>query len=292
MFESFIEKAKETPRQKPITLDLASNMALNPTLLWNKLEQIDFIDDKDLFNLLKGYFTDILDEIFDSKNQKFVGLFTNPKFISALTQVLYNTELPEKYKRRTNKMTYDYLVLRDNKDSYVEELLMAMAKTANRDKIPKLCALGIPESVASLLVMSRYSSEKEIVNVRRLNHILMSQPVATMTEQKIVDIYLALFNHILPLFEGVMLDVVSPQNMSPDEAEIYGIITLAALDLMNELPLASIKHGLQLFIDDKRILYPDNHLRLNLESCSPHDYPRLLTAIDLLKNDGVYIPTF
>lgn len=292
MFENFIEKAKETPQQKPLTLDLASNMALNPSLLWNKLEQIDSIDDKELFNLLKGYFTDILDEIFVSKNPKFIGLFTNPKFISTLTQVLYNTELPDKYKRRINKMTYDYIILRDNKDNYVEELLMAMAKTANRDKIPRLCALGIPESIASLLTMSRYSSEKEIVNVRRLNHILMMQPVETMTEQKIVDIYLALFSHVLPLFEGVMFDVVSPQNMNQSEAEIYGLITLAALDLMNELPIVSIKHGLQLFIDDKRILYPDNHLRINLESCSPHDYPRVLTAIDLLKNDGVHIPTF
>ena len=292
MFDQFVNKLKEEPVTEPILLNMSNNMVLNPSLLWKKLEMIDQLEDKELYSILYNYYETILDEIFDSKNNKFVWLFTNPKFISTLTQVLYNVELKDKHKRRINKMAYDYLELKDTKDEYVQSLLIAMSKTANRTKIPNICALGIPESVAASLAMARYSSEKEIANVRRLNRILMNQPVETMTEQRIVDIYMVLFSHILPLFEGVMLDIVSPQNMGPQQSEIYGLITLAALDLMNELPINQIKYGLTLFSEDKRVLYPENRLRINLESCSENDYPRLLQAIDLLKHEGVYIPKY
>lgn len=291
MYQQFYNQMQMNPTQT-ITLDLSSNMMLNPSILWNKLSNIDTLDDKELFDILKGYYEMILNEIFVSKDQKFVNLFTNPKFISAMTQVLYNIQLPDTQKRRLNKMAYDYLALKTDKDDYIQSLLMGMCKTVNRDIIPKLCGIGLPESIAALLAMARFSSDKDIYNVRRLNRILMNQPEEMMTEQMIVNIYLALFDHILPLFEGVMLDVVSPQTMSPSQAEIYGLISLAILDLMNELPTLSIKQGILKFIEDKNILYPDSHIRFNLEACSANDYPKFLTAIDMLKSEGVYSSVF
>ena len=123
-------------------------------------------------------------------------------------------------RRRLNKMCYDYLVLDKNniKDEYVSGLLMTLSKTVNRDKIPTLCAIPLPEDIASLFALSRYSSEKEIINVRRLNKALMKQSVSVITEQRIIDIYLALFDHVLPLFTGVMLDVISPQSLNENSA--------------------------------------------------------------------------
>lgn len=291
MFDQFYTQMQATPANT-VTLDLSANMMLNPSRLWEKLSVIDTIDDKELFELLKGYYEMILNEIFLNKEQKFIGLFTNPKFISCMTQVLYNVQLPDQQKIRLNKMAYDYLVLRDNKDEYIQSLLMNMSKIVNRDYIPKLCGVGLPESIAALLAMARFSSTKDISNVRRLNRILMQQPENTLTEQMIVDIYLVLFDHILPLFEGIMLDVCSPQMMTPPQAEIYGLISLAILDLMNELPTASIKQGILRFIEDKNIMYPDSHIRFNLEACSANDYPRFLAAIDQLKQEGVYSSVF
>ena len=195
-------------------------------------------------------------------------------------------------KRRLNKMSFDYLMIDENdRDKYISGLLMALSKTVNRDKIPRLCTIALPEDMSSLLSLSRYSSEKEVLNVKRLNKVLMSQPLTSLSEQKIVDIYLALFEHVLPLFTGVLLDVVSPQNMNSNSSEIYGLITLAMLDIMNELPIADIKTGLVRFEETRQIWYPDSPLRLNLESCSEEDYPRVLCAIDQLKTEGVYITT-
>ena len=291
MFDQFYTQMQANPVQT-VKLDLSANMMLNPSILWNKLSTIDAMDDKELFDLLNGYYDMILNEIFLNKERRFIELFTVPKFISCMTQVLYNVRVTENQKIRLNKMAYDYLILKADKDEYVRSLLIGLSKAVNRDYIPKLCGLGIPESIAALLAMARFSSTKDIHNVRRLNHILMQQPENTLTEQMIVDIYLVLFDHILPLFEGIMLDVWSPQMMTPPQAEVYGLISLAILDLMNELPTASKKQGILRFIEDKNIMYPDSHIRFNLEACSASDYPRFLAAIDSLKQEGVYSSVF
>lgn len=289
-------KPASVDSQGSVTLDFTSNVTLTPEMLVNKLKNINVMTDKEVYELVNDYYEDILTDIFIKKEKQekseFTDLFTVPKFIIALTQVMYTLTPSHTTRRRLNKMSYDYLVLKErNRDPYVSGLLMALSKTVNRDKIPKLCTLPLPEDLASLLALSRYSSEKEVLNVKRLNRVLLNQPADSITEQKIVDIYLSLFEHILPLFTGVMLDVISPQNLSPNTAEVYGLITLAALDIMNELPIVDIKKGLTMFDEDRKIQYPDSPLRINLESCSQEDYPRLLKAIDLLKQEGVYIST-
>lgn len=291
MYESFV-KDLSAHKKVEVKLDLSQNMILNPQLLWNKLSDIENIEDSELYKILSNYLERILDEIFTNKNTKFISLFTTPKFISVLTQVLYNITLTDSQRKKLNKMAYDYLIKKSDKDDYVSSLLSVMAKVVNRDIIPVLCGLGIPESVAAMLAMARYSNEKEIINVRRLNRILMQQPPENISEQLIIDIYCKLFDHMLALFEGVMLDVVSPQVMSSGEAEIYGLITLATLDIFEALPMETLKYGLTLFEQDKRVVYPDYHVRINLESCSPQDYPRLIAAIDALKLNDIYMPAF
>lgn len=292
----YIKPAEDTGS---VTIDFSANVLLTNDMLAEKIKSLDNLSDQDIYILVRDYYDTILTDIFESKdnNKKsdFIDLFMQPKFIIALTQVMYNIppeNITSQTKRRLNKMSFDYLMIDENdRDKYISGLLMALSKTVNRDKIPRLCTIPLPEDMASLLALARYSSEKEVLNVKRLNKVLMSQPLTSLSEQKIVDIYLALFEHVLPLFTGVLLDVVSPQNMNSNSSEIYGLITLAMLDIMNELPIADIKTGLVRFEETKQIWYPDSPLRLNLESCSEEDYPRVLCAIDQLKSEGVYITT-
>lgn len=292
----YIKPAEDTGS---VTIDFSANVLLTNDMLAEKIKSLDNLSDQDIYILVRDYYDTILTDIFESKdnNKKsdFIDLFMQPKFIIALTQVMYNIppeNITSQTKRRLNKMSFDYLMIDENdRDKYISGLLMALSKTVNRDKIPRLCTIPLPEDMASLLALARYSSEKEVLNVKRLNKVLMSQPLTSLSEQKIVDIYLALFEHVLPLFTGVLLDVVSPQNMNSNSSEIYGLITLAMLDIMNELPIADIKTGLVRFEETRQIWYPDSPLRLNLESCSEEDYPRVLCAIDQLKTEGVYIAT-
>ena len=281
-----------------VTLDFTSNVTMSDEKLIDVLSNIDNMSDREAYKIVNDYYDTILNIIFDNMasnielRRKAIEIFTIPKFIISITQVMYSVTPSHLVRRRLNKMCYDYLVLEDHKDEYVSGLLMTLSKTVNRDKIPVLCAVPLSEDLASMLALARYSSEKDVTNVKRLNRVLMIQPMESMSEQRIIDIYLALFDHVLPLFTGVMLDVVSPQTLNDSSSEIYGLITLAALDIMEELPFVDIKKGLVLFDQDRRIQYPDSPLRINLESCSAADYPRLLKAIDSLKEEGVRISTF
>ena len=291
------DNIKTAPESKAsIVLDFYTNVILDPESLQKKMSTLNNLSDKEIYDLVKEYYDTILNIIFTSydKSMKtfFVDLFTNAKFVQALTQAMYTETISDTNKKRLNKMCYDYLVISDHdaKD-YTSGLLMSLAKTINRDKIPLLCAIPLPEDLASMIALSRYSSENEIVNVKRLNRVLMNQPIDSISEQIIVDIYLTLFDHVLPLFTGVMLDVESPSNMTSNSMEVYGVITLAALDIMNELPIADIKKGLVMFDEDRSMQYSDRPIRINLESVTPSDYPRILMAIDQLKNEGVYIST-
>ena len=234
----YIKPAEDTGS---VTIDFSANVLLTNDMLADKIKSLDNLSDQDIYILVRDYYDTILTDIFESKdnNKKsdFIDLFMQPKFIIALTQVMYNIppeNITSQTKRRLNKMSFDYLMIDENdRDKYISGLLMALSKTVNRDKIPRLCTIPLPEDMASLLALARYSSEKEVLNVKRLNKVLMSQPLTSLSEQKIVDIYLALFEHVLPLFTGVLLDVVSPQNMNSNSSEIYGLITLAMLDIMN-----------------------------------------------------------
>lgn len=280
-----------------IGLDYSSMIQMTPETLYTSMQNtFKLMNDKDAFNLVKNNYKIMLSDIFDKKERKetsnFIKYFTDSRFLSIMTQVMYTEAPDEKSKRRLNKMCFDYIVLQSkNKDQYIVDLISALSRTINRDIIPILCTIPLSESMAATIALSRYSSEKENINIKRLNKVLMNQPLGTLDEEKIVNIYLKLFDHVLPLFTGVMLDVQSPQNMSSDAEEIYGMITLAMLDIMNELPIGDIKKGLKLFNEDRKILYPDSPLRMNLKCCSETDFPRFVRALDELELEGIIIDT-
>lgn len=263
--------------------------------LRDKLADIDSIPDTELYTLLRDYYKLILEDIFDKRAQNqrsdFIILFTKPKFIISLTSAIRSDQISDTAMQRLNTMCYDYLVACGDGDEYVGTLLIALAKVTNRYMISTLCTIPVAEDFAALLALARYSSPEEVVNVKRLNRVLMNQPVDMMSEQLIVDIYMTLFDHVLPLFTGVMLDVINQNDIPPNISEIYGLITLSILDIMNELPLSDIKRGLCLFDQNRKMMYPDNPLRFNLESIAPDDYPRILGAIDLLRKEGIFIST-
>ena len=186
-----IPVAQQNTQQNAVNIDISPTVVMDETMLLQKFRTT--MDSAELYKVISEYYKSILNNIFQNKEKgqvsPFTYLFTVPDFIITLTQVMYTETPDDVYRRRLNKMSYDYLVLKEHdQDKYISGLLMGLSKAINKDKIPKLCTLQLSEDFASLLLLARYSSEKEIINVRRLNRVLMNQPVNSLSEQKIVDI--------------------------------------------------------------------------------------------------------
>lgn len=289
MYEQFMRQPQTQQNTQTITVDF-SNM-IGGSNIKSKLSNIDSLTNADIYNIFGTYLNDILDCIFKDKDQQLIELFTNARFITIATQAMYNITPTTTQRRRLNKLAYDYLILKnDNKSKEISALMINFSKVVNKDITPRLCGYGLSEEVATMIALARYSSEREITNTKRLNRVIMQQPMKIMTEQMIVDIYCALYTSALDLFEGVMYDIASYQTLNENEKEIYGTITLALLDIINELPMSLIKEVLRCFTSNQQMLHPDSRLRFNIESFCPEDYPRLDECIQWMKNNGEQLP--
>lgn len=291
MFEEFMAHPDQQSQKEPtITIDFSCMVGRLD--IKNKFSCIDSMSDIDIYNAFTTYFNDILDGIFDDKDEFYIRLFTIARFVTIATSAMYNITPTITQRRRLNKLAYYYLFLKgDRKSQEISSLMINFSKVVNKDMTPRLCGYGLSEEVATMIALARYSSEKEIINTRRLNRVIMQQPMKIMTEQMIVNIYCALYTSALDLFEGVMYDIVSYQTLNENGKEIYGTITLALLDIINELPMDLIKEVLRSFTTNQQMLHPDSRLRFNIESFCPEDYPRLDECIQWMKNNGEALPT-
>ena len=218
-------------------------------------------------------------------------MFTNVRFVNIFNQVLSSTNITSNQRIYINKLAYDYWVNPDQKkDELVKDSLLNLSRTANRDIIPRLLGLGLPEKLCALLAMARFSSLKEIINVKRLNVLICNQSVEVFTEGMIVSVYCVLFDRITPLFDGIMFDAWEPIE-GMEIPELYSTINLAILDIMEQLPQDMIRSVLIDYADQKHLLYPDNRVRFNIKAISVEDYPRLCGVIDYLeKEENVFLP--
>jgi hypothetical protein len=190
-----------------------------------------------------------------------------------------------------NRLAYDYFTARGDKDNYIRALLVSLVKVVNRAITPSLIGLGLNEDLAAYLVNARYSSQKEDIQVKRLNLVIMNQDPDIMTEQMIVDIYGKLFDRITPLFSGIMYDFWPNELFINEEMEdVYATINIAILEIVNNLPEDIMYQLLKKFYESHQLINLDKKLRFNIYSFSKEDYPRLDYTLEVLKHEGIILP--
>lgn len=288
---NIIVKEKE---EKKINFSFADSAIFNPSIYKDKIKNIDIMSDKELFDLINSSYTSLLDELVKGNDPSYVDIFTNQKFLTVFIRVMSNVTLNDEYRLYCNKLAYDYIALKkEGKDENVKNLLLLLSKVVNKDLLPALLGLGIPDKVASYLILCRYSSRKEIVNVKRLNFMMVgSGLVELFTEQTIVYIYEKLFKSFTLLFEGTMFDV-DTIGFSENMDEIYSTISLAVLDLLENMTTDNIRKVLISYEGDYKALYSTpgvKTIRFSMYSVNKTDYPRINNVLDLLQNEGIYIP--
>jgi len=279
-----------------VDINIMDTPIFNIQVLYDKLSNIDKVSDKELYSLLKIGYKDLLKDIFNKDTPLYLTLLTNSKFITIFIQVLSSEILDYDCKVYCNKIAYDYLTLSENKDKYIQQLYYTLSKVVNRGIIPGLLGLGIQEDLASYIALARYSSLKEMINVERVNFIIISSSKEhVMAEQMIVWIYEKLFDRVTPLFEGVMFDILTEDdedNYTDNMLETYSTISLAVLDIMNNLPSQDIRKVLISYVGDYELVYrkPNQKTtRFSMDSLST-DYSRINQAIEDLKLETIYVP--
>ena len=289
MFEEYAAAAAKEAEYKRknaapmVKMDYTTNVTSNPIILAQELANIDLIDnDKLASSIAKGWYI-ILDKNFVDANKQIVAnAFTNEKFVTYFSRVMNQVELNYQQRIMCNKLVYDYLTLKASKDLCVESLLYNMGMIVNKDIIPGLMGIGLDSNIASKIAIARYSTAKETLAVKRVNVIIVNSPIEMMTEQMIVNIYEKLYDHLLPLFEGIMFDKWDEDCFieAEDCEEIYARINLALLDILNEMPEDMIYNIIAQYTSNKEISYLNTPVRFNIHSISS-DYSRVIQAIDL-----------
>lgn len=297
MFDDYIKQLNETPSTPTQYVGLSiGDTCLTPYVLEDKLNNINVLSDRELYELLSIAYPTILNKTFIDKNKVITGnLFRNERFVMVFSQVLMNVRTPfdQDQKTNCNRLIYDYIMYK-NKDNHIMSLLYNLAKTINRDIIPQLCGLGLSESIATDLAIARYSTTDEALGMMRVNVVITCGDIDVMNEQRIIWIYEKLFDHLTPMFEGIMFDAWSDDDfVDEDKEEIYGTINLAILDILNEAPLKSIVSVLSSFAQDKYYIHQDDPLRFNIKSIAVSDYGRIIEGIDIVETQrGITIPEY
>lgn len=288
MFE-IIDKIMQTPTGKVEYADMTDNIMFNPETFKEKLSNIDSLSDSALMDLVRHSYSFILDEIERGNYQNGSSLFTNVRFLNSFLQIVKAIRLNDGQRKAVNKLCYDYLTWEHDKDNKVKQLLFTISKIVNQDVLPGLLGLGLNEELCDFLALSRFSSSKELINVKRVNFIIRSQPSSLMTEQMIVDIYSKLFDSVSTLFSGTILDVEQFSEEEYEASLVYSTISNAVLDILETLKLEDIRQVLLSFNITREYYYNSKPVRFTLNALGD-DYNRINTVIQSLKAEGVYLP--
>ena len=172
---------------------------------------------------MKTSYGDILEGASKSTDPEYLGMVYSPRFLDGLIQVVAGQKLPEKTRTLINKLAYGYLTGQTGQpDGETGSLLDKLCRFVNLEGFLVLLVLCMDEKLASYMVLSRYSSDNEFTNIRRVNFIVctsLSQmyPLGSSddgfeqyeaAEEMAAKLYFLLFPDGNTLFRGVMLDIL------------------------------------------------------------------------------------
>ncbi len=291
MFEKYVVKLNENPKpevEPNLSMNIYENPMISKEALRERLYNFNNYSDQEIYNTILGSITMILTEIFTNKNDNkadYLKLITNKRFLTIFIRAVdsYGAKLTYDEKIRCNKLAYEYLI-DENGDEEIRSLFFSLSKVVNRESVSLLTSIGIPEKLADYFALARYSSQKEVVNVKRLNFLLMNSDPELINLQMIIYIYEKLFDHVLPLFEGIMTDSIDDDAdyMTDEMWLVYSNISLAILEIVNNMPSEMIMTILRAYNETYYKLYGDVKPRFNINGISD-DYIRILRCLEFLK---------
>lgn len=291
-----VEMAKIIPIQNP---------TFNNKALLQSIRDVPNMSDSELRNFINSHFTSILNNIFDIdkiKASDHIRCFTDIRFLDAFIDVLqlnafYETDIVIK----CNNVCYDYLSLNTQKDPEVVSRMIKIGNIVNKVNLPRLLGLGLRPDVASLINISRYSSLNLDVCVKRVNHILITQPKAVMNFEMITEIFKIIYserNIWMRVFQYFMFDVIPEYNeydinarwVTEEVEEINSIINIVILDILNYESFEVIRGALINYASVYNMMKYNKPIRFTMKRLSD-DYSRINDMVRILKDEeNIVVP--
>lgn len=264
------------------------------SLIKESLSNLSNLDDRNLYEILKSKYSSIIENVVENEDVFYLDLFTDSRFLTIFTQAINSVVLTRNDIIYCNKISYDYLTnCNDVSDEYLKSLFYNMSKVVNKNILPGLLGLNLNEDYCSYLALCRFSSTKESVNVRRVNHLLISSDSNIIDEQMIIYIYEKLFDSMTTLLKHTMFDPYTSEELKcigPGAGEIYSNISLAIIDILNMMPSNDIYHVLLSYAKDYNVSGETN-VRFSIRSLAICDYSRILNVVDNIEyNELIIVP--
>ena len=295
-FDNILDEIKntESKKEKMIKIDYSRNPALNLNYAKSMIiNHIDDLSDNELYEFLKKSYSILLKDIFEKDDATYLDILISDRFLTQFIRVINSINLTRSEMIYCNKFAYDYLV-REEGDKYIKDLLLSMSKSVNRNMISSLHTVGLPDEIATKVVLSRYSSTKTAINVARLNHLLMMNDANIMTPQMVIYIYEKLFDSFTELWLYTMYDPYDRQtmrDMSSDAGEVYSNISLALCTMLENLDSNVIRKVLLTYTNSHNIKREYSDVRFPIKSLSVSDFRRLLNVVEQLEvNEMMIVP--
>lgn len=251
----------------------------------------DKTPDKDIYDTVLASIGVLLSEkTIKGERDLIRSLFTNDRVLLQIGNVVAKTNFTQENRVYLNKIIYSMLKNKVMDSEYKRSLMMNIARTNNNDLVPKLTSY-VPDQIACTIGVLRYSSFKETTNIQRVNDYLLGAIIPNeKAEQTIVNIYDICFQKVTYLFECIMLDNKDKSLLTENENEVYGLESLAVLDIIEQMPINFIKEVLEKYYGDLSMIYNNMTPRFSLQSIAQSDYPRIISVDQSLSASRGYNP--
>lgn len=284
-----VSALENQPKQPSVDVNFT---AFNADHFFSVIRNIDTVPDIELFNAIKNHI-DLVVERTLSNDKTMAAVLAHPRFVDAYHRVM--SKIPINYDRTllANKLTYEYMMVDHDKNILAK--FKDISVLINSSTAQKLMQYGLSSEIANELVICRYSSRNELVNVQRLNFGMCKTCSSDVfTEQMIIWVYEQLFDRIGELFISSMFEIYLDKEFDEypeDFRDIYGNISLAILTILNNMPSSSIRQVILKYIDRYLPWFEQHRVlpRFSLRSLS-NDYERIVVIVDRLIAEGYDVP--
>jgi len=277
---------------------------LNLSILKQNIDNIDGMNDLELWNFISRSYKSILTKLFQGEdNYKYIRQLQNPRVLDVFIRLFSNMRYIENDDIiRCNTLCYHYITLpKEQQKSEVVNRMLRLSDVVNKGYISSLLGLGLSNKLASMILIARFSDIDINVCVKRVNFIIITQPKDLMTDvmiEKIFRIIYDVMNVYYRIFPYLMMDVIPEYDdnnsktwwVTEEVSEVDSQLGLAILNILDNLPSQLIRLTLVNYAEGQSMVHNKKPVRFSLNNLS-EDYYRIKSVVTQLSyNESIMVP--